>query len=114
MCLLCYETVTAVPPRRRGSKSTCTKPHKAITSQRIAHWIKDLLKAAGVDTKVFKAHSVRGASIISSYMAKGVTRSNILETADWSKESTFRRFYCRGVTRSNEYASKVLTEKAAW
>ena len=34
------------------------KPHKPVTSQRIAHWIKDSLKEAGVDTGTFKAHSV--------------------------------------------------------
>ena len=34
------------------------KPHKPVTSQHIAHWIKDLLGQAGVDTSVFKAHSV--------------------------------------------------------
>jgi len=27
------------------------KPHKPVTSQRIAHWIKDTLKKVGVDTK---------------------------------------------------------------
>jgi len=36
------------------------KPHKPVTLQWLAHWIKDLLKEAGVDTEVFKAHSVRG------------------------------------------------------
>ena len=43
-------------------KSCYVKPHSSVTAQRMAHWVKDLLKAAGVDTNVFKAHSVRGAS----------------------------------------------------
>lgn len=33
------------------------KPHKPVTSQRIAHWVKDLLQQAGIDTNIFKAHS---------------------------------------------------------
>ena len=37
------------------------RPHKPVTSQRLAHWVKDVLAEAGVD-KSFKAHSVRGAS----------------------------------------------------
>lgn len=30
------------------------RPHKPVTSQCIAHWIKDLLQEAGIDTKVSK------------------------------------------------------------
>ena len=36
-------------------------PRNPVTSQRLAHWVKDLLADAGVDES-FKAHSVRGAS----------------------------------------------------
>ena len=39
--------------------------------------------------KAFKAHSVRGA-LASAAMNRGVSLSDILSTADWSKESTFR------------------------
>ena len=49
---------------------------------------------AGIDTSVFKAHSVRGAST-SSALDRGVPMQDILATADWSRESTFRRFYYR-------------------
>ena len=83
-----------------------TRPHRPITSQRIAYWIKDLLGDAGVNTDVFKAHSVRGAST-SAAMNKGVSLAEVLNTADWSKESTFRRFYYRSVD-STEYVSGVL------
>ena len=47
------------------------KPHKPVTLQRIAHWIKDLLGQAGVDTSVFKAHSVQGAAATAA-LNKGV------------------------------------------
>ena len=30
-----------------------------MTSQRLAHWVKEILSKAGVNTEVFKAHSVR-------------------------------------------------------
>ena len=60
------------------------RPHKPVTSQRIAHWIKDLLQLAGVDTAVFSAHSVRGASTAAA-VAKGIHVADILAVADWSR-----------------------------
>ena len=85
------------------------KPHKPVSSQRIAHWIKDTLKKAGVDTNTFTAHSVRGAST-SAAARKGLHISDILKMADWSRESTtFTRFYYRSsATSEKEYAQKVL------
>ena len=41
---------------------------------------------AGVDTAVFKAHSVRGASSTAA-SEKGVLMEDILRTADWSTDS---------------------------
>ena len=69
------------------------KPHRPVTSQRIAHWIKDLLGEAGVhvDTDTFKAHSVRGASTTAA-PSKGVSLQDIFCTADWNAESTFQQF----------------------
>ena len=78
------------------------KPHRPVTSQRIAHWVKDMLKVAGVDTNEFSAHSVRGVST-SAAMAKGVRLSDILAMADWSRDSTFKRFYYLPST-TDEYA----------
>ena len=74
--------------------SSYVKPHKQVTAQRLAHWVKDLLKEAGVDTEIFKAHSVRGTST-SAVLKKGLYIKYILETADWNRQSTFRKFYCR-------------------
>ena len=47
-------------------------PHWPITSWRVAHWIKDVLREAGVDTNTFKAHLVQGASTTASLM-KGIS-----------------------------------------
>ena len=92
-CLNCYEERT-LDARQAGLAQplflSYIRPHRPVTSQRLAHWVKDLLTDAGVD-KSFKAHSVRGAST-SAAMARGVSLTDILNTADWSKESTFRRF----------------------
>ena len=46
----------------RGSHSSLflgvTKPHKPVCSSTIARWLKTLLGKAGIDTEIFKAHSV--------------------------------------------------------
>jgi len=83
-----------------------SQPHKLVSSQRLAHWIKDMLTGAGINTDTFKAHSIRGTSS-SAALRKGVHIGDILQTADWSKDSTFKRFYYRPIA-DDDYASKVL------
>ena len=51
-----------------------------------------MLSLAGIDTSSFKAHSVRSASV-SAAASAGVSTNQIMEAADWSSESVFRRFY---------------------
>ena len=70
------------------------KPHKAVSTATVARWIKSVLAAAGIDTSVFKPHSVRGASVTHKYV-QGVPVVDILRMADWSNEHTFRKFYLR-------------------
>ena len=84
------------------------RPHGPVTSQRIAHWLEEILEGAGVDTSVFKAHSVRGTSSTAA-SEKGVLIEDILRTADWT---TFRRFYYRP-THQNNYAHTVLQPRHA-
>ena len=73
---------------------TSVKTHRPATSATIARWIKTALSKAGVDTTIFKAHSVRGAATSAAAEA-GVSIPEILEAADWSNRSTFERFYYR-------------------
>ena len=37
-------------------------PHKPVSSATLARWIKSYLQLAGIDTSIFSAHSLRGAS----------------------------------------------------
>lgn len=46
---------------------------------------------AGIDISQFKAHSTRAAST----SASGVPMKDILKTANWSRESTFQKFYLK-------------------
>ncbi|KAK2551172.1 hypothetical protein P5673_027932 [Acropora cervicornis] len=70
------------------------KPHRAVSPATISRWIKTVLSDAGIDISIFKAHSVRGAATSAAYN-KGVPVENILKLANWSNESTSRRFYLR-------------------
>ena len=70
------------------------KPLGAVSPATISRWIKTVLSDAGIDTSVFKVYSVRGAATSVAYN-KGVPVEHILKLADWSNESTFRRFYLR-------------------
>ena len=68
--------------------------HEPVTSSTIARWLKTCLSEAGINTEMFKAHSVRGASSSTAATA-GVTTSDILQAADWSSVTTFQKFYLR-------------------
>ena len=60
----------------------------------VARWIRSILKDAGVDTSIFKTHSVREAATSAAANAF-VPLQEILNMADWSNSSTFQRFYYR-------------------
>ena len=83
------------------------KPHHPVTSSTIARWLKETLGAACIDTSIFKAHSVRGAST-SAASNLGVTTEDILKAADWSTDSSFQRFYYKPL-RNTSFAKTVLS-----
>lgn len=89
------------------------KPHAKVTSQRLSHWIKDMLHKSGVDTNVFSSHSTRHAST-SKAKAAGINLDTIRRTAGWSTSSSvFARFYNRDVIPDNNYsyANSILQLK---
>jgi hypothetical protein len=64
------------------------------------------LSKAGVDTSIFKAHSIRAASTSAAADA-GVSIPEILQAADWSSKSTFEQFYHKPVGNST-FSDSVL------
>ena len=72
------------------------KPHHPVTYSTIARWLKLLMESAGIDTSVFKAHSVRSASTSAAAM-QGIMTEDILSAADWNTESSFQQFYYKPV-----------------
>ena len=76
------------------------KPHKAVGTSTVARWVTIILALAGIDTKVFKAHSTRSAATSHAYRA-GVPLADILKTGDRASAATFQRFYNRPVVNTN-------------
>lgn len=95
----------------RGSESqlfvSYTKPHKAVSRDTIGRWVKTVLSSAGIDTKKFKPHSTR-AAVVSAASNASVSLDEILNTAGWSSESIFAKFYNKPVVRESQFASSVL------
>ena len=83
------------------------KPHGPVTSSTVARWLKQVIGDAGIDTSIFKAHSVRAAST-SAAANLGISTNEILEAADWSNNSTFQRFYYKPI-RNSTFAKAVLS-----
>ena len=85
------------------------KPHKSVTRDTIARWLKIVMDKAGIDITRFGAYSVRAAAV-SKAKDKGVPVSDILMKAGWSNESTFARFYNKPILDNiDSFQHGVLT-----
>ena len=67
-----------------------------MTRATIPRSILSLINEAGIDTTIFKAHSVRGASTTAAANAL-VPLQEIVDMADWFKAATFRQFYYKPI-----------------
>ena len=68
------------------------EPHSPVKTCTLSRWICQVLKYAGINTKMFTSHSVRAAST-SKAKTLGISLSQILKKGQWSKESTWQKFY---------------------
>lgn len=84
-------------------------PHKKVSKDTIARWIRIVLQAAGIDTTKFKAHSTRAAAS-SAAMNKFVPIDEIMKTAGWSNEKTFQVFYNKCSETTSSFAAAILND----
>ena len=82
-------------------------PYAPVTGNTVGRWIKNFLKTAGIDTAVFSAHSTRSAAA-SLAVARGLSIDAILQAGHWASQTTFGRFYNRGVDAT--FAASVLND----
>ena len=114
LCIVHYlrEYIHRTKPLRKNERNLfiCYKrPHAKASKQTIARWIKTILKASGINTDLFKAHSTRAAATSLAKRNK-LPVAEILKHAGWSSESTFRNFYLRPTLNetSNSFGQAVL------
>lgn len=76
------------------------KPHKPVSAQTISKWIVKTIKMAykqkKKDIKNVRGHSTRSVGP-SWALFKGASMKNVLDSADWSKATTFTKFYLKDV-----------------
>lgn len=89
------------------------KPFVPIGTQTISRWIKETLKESGIDTSIFKAHSVRHAATSTAFK-KGIDLNTIRRTAGWTSTSQiFARFYNRPITTEpTAFANAILVNNS--
>lgn len=84
------------------------RPFGAVSKQTLSRWVKCVLKNAGIDVSMYKAHSTRHASTSLAF-AKGLSIDIIRKTAGWTPSSaTFARFYNRPMDQSGEFLLTVF------
>lgn len=83
------------------------KPHGSVSSATVARWIKTVMIYSGVDTKLFSAHSTRGAST-SKAAFDNVPITSIMKTAGWSQEQTFARYYNKPISNAGKFGTTIL------
>ena len=68
------------------------KPHNEVKKCTISGWVKSFLGMAGIDTKLFQAHSTRSASS-SKAKVGGLSLQEVLDRGNWSSSSVWQRRY---------------------
>lgn len=98
LCLKEYELRTRAfrKPSQPELFLSLRAPHNPVSTITLARWVKWGMSEVGIDTTNFGAHSVRSASA-SKLFKVGCRLEDLLRTADWSCESTFRDFYFKPV-----------------
>ena len=85
------------------------KPHGAVSTDTISRWLKLVLKQAGIDINMFKAHSTRAAST-SAAASGNVPLSTIMASAGWSNANTFSKFYNKPVITDEQNFGDALLQ----
>lgn len=86
------------------------KPHGPVARDTVSRWLKSVMISAGVDTSVYKPHSIRSAAV-SKAKSNSVPVHDILSTAGWSSEKTFAKFYDKPIdsNTSDRFTNAVLS-----
>lgn len=84
-----------------------TRPHKAVSKDTIARWVKVVMARSGIDIKQYGPHTIRAAATSKAY-EKGVPLQTILETAGWTNTGTFQKFYNKSINKEESFRDAVM------
>lgn len=74
---------------------------KRVTAQTVSPWLKELMKAAGINMDVCKAVATSAAS------TSAVLIQDITAQAGWSNERTFTTYYKKPVTPTEDFTAII-------
>ena len=74
-------------------------PHKKVTTSTISRWVKEMLKAAGININTFSSHSTRAAAT-SQAKVKGLSLDEIRAAAGWANGTTFAKHYDKVIVKN--------------
>lgn len=77
------------------------KPHKGVSKDTIARWIRSVLHLSGIDTVKYSAGSVRSAAA-SKAKSMNVPIMHIMAKAGWSREATFAKYYDKEIVSNRD------------
>ncbi|KAJ8021978.1 hypothetical protein HOLleu_39334 [Holothuria leucospilota] len=83
-------------------------PHKRVTTDTLARWLKDVMRQSGIDTEKYKAHSTRAAAASLAHLNR-VPVTEILNVAGWTSEKTFATFYNKPISKKDTFAETLLS-----
>ncbi len=82
-------------------------PHGQISKDALSKWIRNTLKSAGIDTKIFKSHSTRTAAA-SKMSDISIPIHEIMGNIGWTKASTFQTYYKKPIKRKTDVGQAIL------
>ena len=103
---MCQHINHPAPYLIRDSK----EPHRCLTAERIAKRTLNIMEAQGIDTKIFKAHSMRGAT--ATHLMKSGTSQDLVQTrGGLSSSATLDQYYSR-MHQLEDWEQRVQGENA--
>lgn len=77
------------------------KPHKHVTRDTVARWIRTVLSLSSIDSSQYSVCSVRPAAA-SKAKTMALPIGHIMARAGWSRAATFAKFYVKEIVPSHD------------
>ena len=85
---------------------TTRDPIRPASRATISRWTKSMMADAGIDMKIFGAHSTRSAA--TSRAAAHLPLQTVIKTVGWSSHSVFAKYYKKPFTKQTAFNDVLL------